>query len=51
MRTVTYDATATRSEYWCIFCRRALPVVDGVIVHDGVPHDIGITFDEEDNPQ
>ena len=37
--------------YWCIFCRRFLPRIDGVIVHDEAPHPLMATYDEEDNPQ
>lgn len=37
--------------YACVFCNRILPVVDGVIVHDDVPHPADCTFDEEEFPQ
>jgi hypothetical protein len=33
--------------YWCVVCGRFLPAVDGVIVHDNVPHPKDMTFDEE----
>lgn len=36
--------------YWCVVCGRHLPDVDGVIVHDDVPHP-DMTFDEEERPQ
>jgi hypothetical protein len=38
-------------EYWCIFCGRALAEVDGVIVHDNVPHPVDEAFDEEEKTQ
>lgn len=38
--------------YWCIFCRRALPIEkDGVVVHDDVLHPPGLQFDEDEKPQ
>ena len=37
--------------YWCIWCNRELPIVDGVIIHDNVFHDSNATFDEEEKPQ
>ena len=37
--------------YWCIWCNRELPVVDGVVIHDNVVHDSDATFDEEEKPQ
>ena len=37
--------------YFCVVCGRELPIVDGVIVHDDVPHSIGMSFDEEEKPQ
>jgi hypothetical protein len=40
-----------RTHYWCVVCGRALPVEDGVIVHDDVQHPEDMTFDEESNPQ
>jgi hypothetical protein len=24
--------------YWCIWCNRELPIVDGVVIHDNVEH-------------
>lgn len=35
--------------YYCIYCNRALEVVNDVVVHDDVPHPINETFDEEEN--
>ena len=40
-----------RGGYWCVFCMRLLPRLDGVIVHDDVPHPLTATYDEEENPQ
>ena len=38
--------------YWCVVCGRYLPAdEDGVIVHDDVPHQEEMTFDEEERPQ
>lgn len=37
--------------YYCVVCGRALEAVDGVFVHDEVPHPSDMTFDEENNPQ
>ena len=37
--------------YWCVICGRCLPVDDGVIVHDNIPHPIDMFFDEQENPQ
>ena len=37
--------------YWCVVCERLLPRVDGVIVHDEVPHPDDMTFDEQEKPQ
>jgi len=37
--------------YWCIYCRRALPRIDGVIVHDEVEHPVDAAYDEERRPQ
>lgn len=38
--------------YWCVVCGRYLPAdEDGVIVHDDVPHQEDMTFDEEERPQ
>lgn len=36
--------------YYCVICGE-LQVVDGVVVHKEIPHDIGMTFDEENKPQ
>ena len=44
------DSSDTET-YACIYCGKALPIEEGVIVHDDVPHPINITFDEEENPQ
>ena len=37
--------------YWCVICGKFLQSVDGVIIHDDIPHPEDMTFDEEDNPQ
>jgi hypothetical protein len=37
--------------YYCVLCKRYIEAVDGVIVHDDIPHPPDMTFDEEDNPQ
>ena len=37
--------------YWCVVCNKALPVVDGVVVHDDVPHPESMDFAEERIPQ
>lgn len=37
--------------YYCVVCGRYIEVVDGVIVHDDIPHPMSMDFDEEDNPQ
>ena len=36
--------------YCCVVCGRFLLAVDGVVVHDNVPHP-DMTFDDEENPQ
>lgn len=41
----------TTDIYWCVVCNKALPKIDGVIIHDDIPHPESMTFDEEDNPQ
>jgi hypothetical protein len=37
--------------YFCVVCGRFLPLIDGVIVHDEVPHPPDMAFDDEDRPQ
>lgn len=37
--------------YWCLICQRPLPITDGVIVHDDVPHPDNFDFNEMENPQ
>ena len=37
--------------YYCVICGKYIEAVDGVIVHDDIPHPPDMTFDEEDNPQ
>lgn len=37
--------------YYCVVCGRGIPVVDGVVVHDDVPHPPDMDFAEMDNPQ
>jgi hypothetical protein len=36
--------------YHCVVCGRFLLAVDGVIVHDDIPHP-DMAFDDEENPQ
>ena len=56
-KTTTLKALGSTAElgddgYWCVVCGRYLPAdVDGVIVHDDVPHPEEMTFDEEERPQ
>lgn len=38
-------------EYYCVVCGRPLPIVDGVIVHDAIPHPPDMDFAEEGRPQ
>jgi len=50
--TLELDPMSCADGYWCVVCGRYLtPYVDGVIVHDNVPHPIDMTFDEEERPQ
>lgn len=37
--------------FWCIYCNKELPVDEGVVVHDDVPHPVDMDFSEEDRPQ
>ena len=37
--------------YYCVICGKYIQAVDGVIVHDDIPHPSDMTFDEEENPQ
>jgi len=37
--------------YHCVVCGRSLPIIDGVIVHDDVPHPEIMDFAEEERPQ
>lgn len=37
--------------YYCVICGKYIEAVDGVIVHDDIPHPPDMTFDEEENPQ
>jgi hypothetical protein len=37
--------------YYCVVCGRYIEAVDGLIVHDDIPHPLSMDFDEEDNPQ
>lgn len=42
----------TPDGYWCVVCGKFLPACEeGVIVHDDVPHPLGMAFDDEDAPQ
>jgi hypothetical protein len=36
--------------YYCVVCGRFLLAVDGVVVHDNVPHP-DMAFDDEEKPQ
>lgn len=45
-------ASASAKGYWCVVCGHWLPEDEhGVIVHDDVPHQKELTFDEEERPQ
>ena len=37
--------------YACVVCNKLLPMIDGVIVHDEVPHPETMDFAEENAPQ
>lgn len=37
--------------YYCVVCGKYIEAVDGVIVHDDIPHPPYMAFDEEENPQ
>jgi hypothetical protein len=37
--------------YHCVICGKFIEAVDGVIVHDDIPHPPLMDFDEESNPQ
>jgi len=37
--------------YYCVICGKFIEAVDGVIVHDDIPHPPLMDFDEESNPQ
>jgi hypothetical protein len=37
--------------YYCVVCGKLLKNEGSVIVHDDIPHPLGMTFDEEENPQ
>ena len=39
------------SGYFCVVCGRLLPEIDGVIVHDDVPHPAAMDFADEEKPQ
>lgn len=36
--------------YYCVICGRYIEAVDGVVVHDDIPHP-DMAFDDEENPQ
>ena len=36
--------------YYCVICGRYIEAVDGVVVHDAVPHP-DMAFDDEEKPQ
>ena len=36
--------------YYCVVCGKYIEAVDGVIVHDDIPHP-DMAFDDEENPQ
>jgi hypothetical protein len=46
-RSVDY----TVDYYYCVICGKFIEAVDGVIVHDDIPHPPLMDFDEESNPQ
>ena len=37
--------------YYCVICGRFIEAVDGVIVHDDIPHPPEMAFDDEDKLQ
>jgi hypothetical protein len=38
--------------YYCVICGKLIEAtIDGIFVHDPIPHPENMTFDEEDNPQ
>ena len=36
--------------YYCVVCSKFIEAVEGVIVHDDIPHP-DMAFDDEENPQ
>lgn len=36
--------------YYCVVCGKYIEAVDGVIVHDDIPHS-DMAFDDEEKPQ
>lgn len=36
--------------YYCVVCGKYIEAVDGVIVHNDIPHPY-MAFDDEENPQ
>lgn len=36
--------------YYCVVCGKFIKTVDGVIVHDDIPHP-NMAFDDEEKPQ
>jgi hypothetical protein len=37
--------------YYCVVCGRFIEAVDGVIVHDDIPHPAEMDFGDEEKPQ
>ncbi len=40
-----------KNSYWCVVCQREIENIDGVFVHDDIPHPDDMTFDEHEKPQ
>jgi hypothetical protein len=47
-----HAATEAQAEaYWCVICQRAIPLQDGIYIHDDKPGHEVLTFDEESRAQ
>jgi hypothetical protein len=49
--TMNTTPRADAPGYWCLYCNSFLPEIDGVVIHENVPHPDDCRFDEEDYPQ
>ena len=43
-----FDDEDDEDGYWCVACKRWLPAVDGVVVHDDIPHPVDMNFDDDE---